>query len=466
MPIDYSLGNPTNQLDVMGSYQRGVDSANSSMNNTLSRMEMLQKIGQRNALMELTQKYGNDPAAFYEHAAQVDPAYAEKAIQYQQHMQDRQIKQQALQQAAEQNANSQFASAPKGDISSQMLPVVQRLRDAGMNDEQVANYFNKFNGAQNQAGIQQVATSSLPIADQKALRVNEWSEPYKINGAMVQRNSATGEIKTAVTRESPGFFMQATPEDQAIIGEAIASGKLDPNRVNSRNAKLLASTLKQTPGINLAGKSTEINSARQSDVAFSKGKEGQAVRSFNVGLAHLDTLGGLADALHNGDIQMSNKIANAYAAQTGNPAPTNFEGAKKIVADEIVKAIVGAGGGVADREEAAKTISSANSPEQLRGVINTYKELMVGQLGGLDKQYQAGTGKTDFQERFLSDNARNLYSNHQTKSNQQATPKSTQGSPSVHDAADAILNRKSVGKQGAIPNQNKVAMSFSNSPRG
>ena len=43
---------------------------------------------------------------------------------------------------------------------------------------------------------------------------------------------------------------------------------------------------------------------------FSTGKPGQSVRSFNVALSHLDTLGNLADALKNGNIQIINKVAN------------------------------------------------------------------------------------------------------------------------------------------------------------
>jgi hypothetical protein len=144
---------------------------------------------------------------------------------------------------------------------------------------------------------------------------------------------------------------------------------------------------------------------------FTSGKSASAVRSFNVGISHLDTLGNLADALGNKDTQAVNRIGNYFATQTGNPAPTNFNAAKKIVGDEIVKAIVGAGGGVHDREEAAKVIDAANSPAQLKGAINTYKELMVGQLGGLERQYQQGSNRNDF-ERFLSPQAQTLRAQH------------------------------------------------------
>lgn len=139
--------------------------------------------------------------------------------------------------------------------------------------------------------------------------------------------------------------------------------------------------------------------------AFATGKQGDLVRSFNVAVSHLNTLDGLVDALGNGDVQAFNKFGNAIAQQTGSPAPTNFDAAKAIVGDEIIKAIVGSGGALADRENAQNQISRASSPAQLRGVIKTYKELMAGQLRGLKKQYSDTTGRSDF-ESHLSPEAR------------------------------------------------------------
>lgn len=133
---------------------------------------------------------------------------------------------------------------------------------------------------------------------------------------------------------------------------------------------------------------------------FSTGKQGDLIRSFNVGISHLNTLGGLVGALGNGDVQAFNKLGNAYAQQTGNPAPTNFDAAKAIVGDEIIKAIVGGGGALADRENAQNQINRANSPQQLLGVIQTYKELMAGQLGGLKKQYSDTTHRGNFDARL------------------------------------------------------------------
>lgn len=135
--------------------------------------------------------------------------------------------------------------------------------------------------------------------------------------------------------------------------------------------------------------------------AFTTGTEGKTTRSLNVAIAHMGTLSQLSDALQNNDVQALNRISNAWAKETGSAAPTSFNAARDVVANEVVKAITASGGALADRQEAQQTISAAQSPAQLKQVMDTYKQLLGGQLEGLRQQYEQGTGKKDF-SRLLS----------------------------------------------------------------
>ena len=203
----------------------------------------------------------------------------------------------------------------------------------------------------------------------------------------------------------------------------IANGQVAPLSGFAMKTDWGQQVMKRVNDLNPQFSGATFGNVKQAEQKFNVGKQGDTVRSLNVATNHLDTLGGLADALNTGNVQLLNKATNAWKTQTGQAAPTNFESAKKIVADEVVKAIVGSGGGVADREEAARSIQAANSPAQLRGVINTYKDLMHGQLNGLRQQYEQSTGKTDF-ERFLSPQIK------------------TQNAPSAaRSQADAILGK-------------------------
>jgi hypothetical protein len=129
---------------------------------------------------------------------------------------------------------------------------------------------------------------------------------------------------------------------------------------------------------------------------FTSGPQGNAIRSFNVLVDHLGTLSDAAGALKNGDMRVFNRIGQEIARQTGGSAPTNFDATKAIVGDELVKAVVGGGGALGDREEVKAVLDKANSPEQLAGVIEQYKRLALGQLRGLRLQYETATGRDDF----------------------------------------------------------------------
>lgn len=172
----------------------------------------------------------------------------------------------------------------------------------------------------------------------------------------------------------------------------------------------------------------------KSTSAFGTGKQGDLIRSFNVGISHLNTLGTLVDALGNNDIQLLNKAGNAFKEQTGSPAPTNFDAAKAIVGDEVIKAIVGSGGALADRENAQNQINNAKSPAQLRGVIQTYKTLMAGQLRGLSKQYQDTTGLKDFNDRLAPETVKELET------------EQPGGGPAASSTTDALLKKYGVTK--------------------
>jgi hypothetical protein len=154
---------------------------------------------------------------------------------------------------------------------------------------------------------------------------------------------------------------------------------------------------------NLVAAKQDVGSRTQAVKAFASGKQGQQVTAFNTAIDHLSTMTKLSDALQNNDIKAFNSLGNTVARQTGQPAPTNFDAAKQIVTAEIIKAVVASGGGVKERQEAESNFAAASSPEQLKGVINTYKQLLGGQLNSLNLQYENSTGRKDFDKKLTPD---------------------------------------------------------------
>lgn len=186
------------------------------------------------------------------------------------------------------------------------------------------------------------------------------------------------------------------------LAQAIADGKLPGLSgfalARPRGQAVMSRVMELNPTYD-AGDYLAKNQALK---AFSTGKEGASLRSFNVAVDHLNTLGELASNLNNTNSPAYNKLANFVAQQTGSTAPTNFDAVKGIVAKEVVKAIVAGGGGVGEREELAHLLDNAKTGDQLKGVIGHYLDLMDAQRAGLLDQYERTTGRKDGAQTFAA----------------------------------------------------------------
>lgn len=249
--------------------------------------------------------------------------------------------------------------------------------------------------------LAQPVKQEMVSAGGKSVAVNPYAPPASIQHTV----TPDALLSRTTSLQVHGLGSDGLPTgDIKDVAKMIAEGRSAPlsslAMSSPRGQMIMAEVARINPEYNVQ----DFHASDKAVKDFATGKQGNSVRSFNVAISHLGTLDQLSDALHNGDMKAVNAIGNAVATQTGGAAPTNFEAAKKIVADEIVKAIVGSGGAVQDREDAAATISKASSPAQLKGVIQTYTELMRGQLGGLRQQYEQSTRRKDF-DRFLSADA-------------------------------------------------------------
>jgi hypothetical protein len=130
--------------------------------------------------------------------------------------------------------------------------------------------------------------------------------------------------------------------------------------------------------------------------AFSTGKQGQTVRSFNVMVDHLHTLEDEYEKLNNGDVMVLNKWKNWAKEQFGASAPTTVEALKANIQGELVKAITGGPGAESDRKEAlAAAVSTARSPAQVHDALKGIRSLAGGQLAGLRREFKATTSLDD-----------------------------------------------------------------------
>jgi len=260
------------------------------------------------------------------------------------------------------------------------------------------------------AGASEQRTRELPLKGDMIQR-QEWTgagwqnigEPYhRFGKSVVAVQSAQQPIIPAAAKNLVGEeFLNSLPTTDRSVVKQIGEGRSSfaelgiRGKERERYNKLVAQAYPDYDA-------TKYATHRRAEVAFAVGKQGDAVRSFNVAVSHMDSLQKMGEALHNGDVKRLNQLANAWATETGQAAPNTFDAVKRVVGQEITKAIVGSAGGVEERKAAGESISRANSPAQLMDVIRGYQELMLGQLRGLKDQYVSTGGKPEWFDKKLS----------------------------------------------------------------
>ena len=216
-------------------------------------------------------------------------------------------------------------------------------------------------------------------------------------------NKVTGEerdVGIAESAERPQTINVNTPtaSDVSASAKAIAEyHRAPPSARSPGSARIMAEVFKANPDYDETSYFEKVKAVKD----FGTGKQGDSVRSLNVSVQHLAALEDITKGLNNFDTKVINRFYNLIASEFGKSNITDFNAAKQVVADEVVKAVLGSGAGTgADREAFQAQFNAANSPKQLADVIATAKKLMGGQLSGLRQQYMDATGLNNFDKKL------------------------------------------------------------------
>ena len=275
---------------------------------------------------------------------------------------------------------------------------------------------------------------------------------------------SSSALKTAILNRATQLQMGSSPSTPAVPnnstssilvnGTAPVTNNLSPTTTAPPVNALVPKTAEEAANSVINNKID--NRANAATVkAFTSGTEARRVTALNTAIAHLNTMNDLAEGLQNGDARLINSAANAIAKQTGAAAPTNLAAAKQIVGAEIIKAIVANGGTGRERLEAEEKLAAANSPEQFAGVIKTYQELMTGQLDSLRTQYKGGTGRNDFNDKFLTPESKKVFLNRESAA--AASSDGTQTPAPAAASSGAVSVPLPNGKSFSFPNAEEAA---------
>lgn len=190
-------------------------------------------------------------------------------------------------------------------------------------------------------------------------------------------------------------YLATLPAARASTAKAIAEGRMSlPSGTSLRSPvgqQMLADVAQYDPTFDVANAPSRTATRK----AFTSGKQGQNVTSFNTAIGHLGTLAQSAEGLDNTNYPIWNGIGNFVDTQTGDPRVTNFNVAKQAVVDELERAFKGSGGNVHEIKQWEETLNSSRSPAQLRGAIQQAAGLLQSRIGAMHDSYNAGMGTTD-----------------------------------------------------------------------
>jgi hypothetical protein len=220
----------------------------------------------------------------------------------------------------------------------------------------------------------------------------------------VEHGTNTMPAGGRATAEKPAARVMPNATAQAIEDQAQAIYNGDqpmPTGLGANNMRNQAVVNRVQEIASERGKpfdSTMYKQRQDTETKFNTGQQGNAVRSMNVAIDHMDTLRSKIQKLPTGQYPAVNEVITSFAKGIGDPRINSYDAAAGLIAAEVTKAIVANGGTGDERAEKEKLLAVKNNPEALRATLDSYTKLLGGQLRGLKEQYVAGHGK-DFESK-------------------------------------------------------------------
>lgn len=291
------------------------------------------------------------------------------------------------------------------------------------------------------------------------------NDPTKqVPGAYVT-NTKTGDVtfKPGVVLTAkppaPGTGPSLDPDTieslatRANMGDHTAASGLGFGSVGAANRAAVADAqVRQQKAKNLTPEQIAENQATfaRNQGNMASGPLGNTVTAANTYVSHADVLRDYAKAMDNGDVRLINAAKNRFEAAFGQPAPTTYDALMPIVADEGAKAVIGSAGALGDRDQFQAPFKNANSFGQIASAIDGTQALMAGRINSIRTRYVASGGPNDFDQKWLTPEARDVISRYGYSQDQQAAKSA--GAPAGGQPTSATAQPQALPKPPIIQN--------------
>lgn len=346
---------------------------------------------------------------------------------------------QAIGQAMQQDPTGEQARALVGKFTDQMIagsPKQQELANAKATAQarqtqaQTGEKRLELETPGIQAGNtvkQQEATGTKPIQPAEAAQIANTQATRAETARHNQVEEQQGGQRVGIERENANrqqrqfdatYGALLSPDGKPLDADAAkAVASQDPMAVAVANYQIPPPNAGRSgPGAGILRKVMAINPQYNAQnwqaqsammKGYTSGSQSKEISGINTALGHIGQLGDAIDALKNGNIQVLNKIANAYGVQTGNDAVTTYRAIVHKVAPEINRAYVGGVGSQGEVMTQESDFDPKMGDQQLRSNVGITTKLLRSKIGSLENQWKNTMG-TDFESRFITPEAKQV----------------------------------------------------------
>lgn len=190
-----------------------------------------------------------------------------------------------------------------------------------------------------------------------------------------QLNVAQGHLKVAQDRLALDNT-HLDPAENAAISKAILDGRLDPYKVNGRNAKIMAQTLMTNPNANIKDLGIEAAGAGAAERSLAT-QSAKMLTASNEATKMIGIASNIANTLDRTQYPTINAIENAVSKGTGGEDIVKLNTALNAVINSYARAISPTGNPtVSDKNHAREIVNANYSNGQLNAVLDVMKQEM------------------------------------------------------------------------------------------
>ena len=213
-------------------------------------------------------------------------------------------------------------------------------------------------------------------------KINMLAENQKQFGTMASNSSGRGYI--TFTPEQ----IKQNATNMANLDQPMFSDSVTAHSETALLSNQLARDMAKEKGLELSNNT--YDELKKQELNATSGQDAKVIRSLTTVKNHLDLMDALTAKLPDtSDVKAFNWAIIGLANQMSDENVSDFNTAKQVVVNEVLKAVSGTGAslGQADRQELEEVFDPKKSKEALYNVSHTLKELVSGQVAGLTSQY-------------------------------------------------------------------------------